>query len=156
MRQLLTENKKLFQLGYRKKIGKKDFIFTHAGVHKLWINDWFGKEVTKRNLIDYLNNAYLVDSPDLARALDQLSAYRGGYESYGSMVWADIQEWYSPNTDKSYYGDVQVFGHTQLKDKPINFGNVYYDLDVRRGFRIDEEGNVCEMDGKIVEKTQKR
>ena len=149
------ENKNLFQLAYKKTINGKQFVFSHAGIHKLWINDWFGNVVTKRNVVDYLNNAYLVDSPDLPRALDQYSAYRGGWDSYGSMVWADMREWYSEQPRKSDYGDVQIFGHTQLKNSAVNFHNTYYCLDARRGFLIDKEGNVCEMDGAVVPETVK-
>ena len=148
IREKFEKNRELFQLAYEKKIGGKRFIFSHAGIHKLWIDDWFGKVVTNRNVVDYLNNLYLIDSPDLPRALDQYSAYRGGWESYGSIVWADIREW--RGAKDSSYGDVQIFGHTQLKDFPVNLNNAVYDLDVRRGFRINEGGEVCEMDGKVI------
>lgn len=148
-----NENRDLFLLAYEKKIGKKKFIFSHAGIHKAWINDWFGNSVTKKNVVDYLNNLYRTESTDLLRALDQYSVYRNGWESYGSILWADIREW--TKSEKSDYGDVQVFGHTQLKNDPINLGDVLYDIDVRRGFRIDENGNVCEMDGKIIPKSNK-
>lgn len=146
------ENKELFQLAYEKKIGKKRFIFSHAGIHKLWIKDWFGDVVTNKNVVDYLNNLYAIDSPDLQRALDQCSAYRGGWESCGSVLWSDIMEW--AKAEKSDYGDVQVFGHTQLKGEPVNLKDTFYDLDVRRGFRIDKDGNVCELNGKIIPKSK--
>lgn len=145
-----NENKNLFQLAYEKKIGRKRFIFSHAGIHKLWIEDWFGDVVTKKNVVDYLNNAYLTEDVTLERALDQYSVYRGGFESYGSMVWADMREWYGAK--ESAYGDVQIFGHTQLKGTPVNFNDAFYNLDVRRAFRINESGEVCEMDGTVVPK----
>lgn len=151
-----VDNKPLFQLAHEETVGGKRFIFSHAGIHKLWVEDWFGPVVTDENIVDYLNNAYLVNDGSLGRALNQYSAYRGGYESYGSMVWSDIREWYSDSLSKSDYGDVQVFGHTQLKDSPINFDYAYYDLDVRRAFRINDAGKVCEMDGTVVPKTEKK
>lgn len=152
IRELFQKNKNLFQIAYKKKIGKKDFIFSHAGIHKRWIEDWFGKSVTKKNVVDYLNNLYFLDSDIFPDALDQVSAYRGGWESYGSILWADIQEWF--RSSENHYGDVQVFAHTQLRDTPININDTFYDLDVRRGFRIDDDGNVCEMDGTLIKKTE--
>lgn len=153
IRKKFQENKHLFQLAYEKNIGGKRFIFSHAGIHKLWIEDWFGDSVTDKNVVRYLNDALKTEDYSLIRALDQYSAYRGGIESYGSIIWADIREW--SKAEKSPFGDVQIFGHTQLNGEPINFGDVFYDLDVRRGFRIDENGNVCEMDGKIMPKSNK-
>lgn len=154
IRKKIEGNKDIFQLAYEETVNGKRFIFSHAGIHRLWINDWFGPVVTNENVVDYLNNAFLVDNPTLPRALNQYSAYRGGYESYGSMVWADIREWWSDKPLKSPYGDAQVFGHTQLKDSAINFYDTYYCVDVRRAFRINENGEVCEMDGAVIKKTE--
>ena len=148
IRYKFEKNKDLFQMAYEKKIGGKRFIFSHAGIHKLWVEDWFGKSVTNKNVVDYMNNALIVEDDGFIRALDQYSAYRGGWESYGSMIWADIRE-YRGAKDSSF-GNVQVFGHTQLSKDPVNLNNVIYCLDCRRPFRVDNEGNVCEMDGKII------
>lgn len=154
IRKRIEDNKDIFQLAYEETVNGRRFIFSHAGIHRLWINDWFGPVVTNENVVDYLNNAFLVDDPSLPRALDQYSTYRGGYESYGSMVWADLREWWSETPSKSPYGDVQVFGHTQLKKDPINFHDTYYCVDVRRAFRINDNGEVCEMDGTVIKKIE--
>ena len=150
-----NENKDIFLLAYERTINGKRFIFSHAGIHKLWIADWFGSSVTDKNVVDYMNNGFLTNDPSLPRALDQYSTYRGGWESYGSMVWADVREWWSEKPRSSPFGDVQIFGHTQLDDKPINFWNTYYDLDVRRGFLINENGDVCEMNGTPIPITKR-
>lgn len=147
-----NENKDLFQVAYEAKVGGKRLIFSHAGIHKLWVEDWFGNTVTEKNIVDYLNNAYFAEDSVLEGAFDQFSAYRGGFESYGSIVWADVREWLGAK--ESYYGDVQIFGHTQLKESPINLNNVFYDLDVRRAFRVNENGEVCEMDGTVIPKSE--
>lgn len=155
IKEKFNENKDIFLLAYERMINGKRFIFSHAGIHKLWTADWFGSSVTDKNVVDYMNNGFLTNDPSLPRALDQYSTYRGGWESYGSMVWADVREWWSEKPHPSSFGDVQVFGHTQLNDKPINFWNTYYDLDVRRGFLINENGDVCEMDGTPIPITEK-
>ena len=155
IKEKFNENKDIFLLAYERTINGKRFIFSHAGIHKLWTADWFGTSVTDKNVVDYMNNGFLTNDPSLPRALDQYSTYRGGWESYGSMVWADVREWWSEKPHPSSFGDVQVFGHTQLNDKPINFWNTYYDLDVRRGFLINENGDVCEMDGIPIPITEK-
>ena len=155
IKEKFNENKDIFLLAYERTINGKRFIFSHAGIHKLWTADWFGSSVTDKNVVDYMNNGFLTNDPSLPRALDQYSTYRGGWESYGSMVWADVREWWSEKPHPSSFGDVQVFGHTQLNDKPINFWNTYYDLDVRRGFLINENGDVCEMDGIPIPITEK-
>ena len=155
IKEKFNENKDIFLLAYERTINGKRFIFSHAGIHKLWTADWFGSSVTDKNVVDYMNNRYLANDPSLPRALDQYSTYRGGWESYGSMVWADVREWWSEKPRSSPFGDVQIFGHTQLDDKPINFWNTYYDLDVRRGFLINENGDVCEMDGTPIPITKR-
>ena len=155
IKEKFNENKDIFLLAYERTINGKRFIFSHAGIHKLWTADWFGSSVTDKNVVDYMNNGYLANDPSLPRALDQYSTYRGGWESYGSMVWADVREWWSEKPRSSPFGDVQIFGHTQLDDKPINFWNTYYDLDVRRGFLINENGDVCEMDGTPIPITKR-
>lgn len=155
IKEKFNENKGIFLLAYERTINGKRFIFSHAGIHKLWTADWFGSSVTDKNVVDYMNNGFLTNDPLLPRSLDQYSTYRGGWESYGSMVWADVREWWSEKPHPSSFGDVQVFGHTKLNDKPINFWNTYYDLDVRRGFLINENGDVCEMDGAPIPITEK-
>lgn len=155
IKEKFNENKDIFLLAYERMINGKRFIFSHAGIHKLWTADWFGSSVTDKNVVDYMNNGFLTNDPSLPRALDQYSTYRGGWESYGSMVWADVREWWSEKPHSNSFGDVQVFGHTQLDDKPINFWNTYYDLDVRRGFLINENGDVCEMDGTPIPITKR-
>ncbi len=155
IKEKFNENKDIFLLAYERTINGKRFIFSHAGIHKLWIIDWFVPIVTDKNVVDYMNSGYLANDPSLLRALDQYSTYRGGWESYGSMVWADIREWWSEKPHPSSFGDVQIFGHTQLDGKPINFWNTYYDLDVRRGFLINENGDVCEMDGTPIPITKR-
>lgn len=155
IKEKFNENKDIFLLAYERTINGKRFVFSHAGIHELWTADWFGSSVTDKNVVDYMNNGFLTNDPSLPRALDQYSTYRGGWESYGSMVWADVREWWSEKPRSSSFGDVQVFGHTQLNGKPINFWNTYYDLDVRRGFLINENGDVCEMDGTPIPITEK-
>ena len=98
IRELFIHNIELFQLAYEKDIAGKHFVFSHAYIHKLWLNDLYGKgRWRKKSVIKRLNKDFQRYLYGLGYALDSFSCYRGGYESYGSMVWADISSHISLN-----------------------------------------------------------
>lgn len=144
---LFIENMELFQLAYEKEIAGKRFVFSHSYIHKLWLDDLYGKgRWRKKSIIKRLNKDFRRTLYGLGCALNSVSCYRGGWESYGSMVWADIREialFQNPNI-----GDYNIFGHTQLI-RPI-VTEFKACLDCRRGFLINEEGKICELDGSQV------
>jgi len=144
---LFNDNIKLFQLAYEKEIAGKRFIFSHAYIHKLWLDDLYGKgRWRNKSIIKRLNKDFKKMLYGLGFALDCTSCYRGGYESYGSMVWADIREialFQEPNI-----GDYNIFGHTQLI-RPI-VTEFKACLDCRRGFLINDDGKICELNGTEV------
>lgn len=151
---LFTNNWGLFQMAYEKTIGRKRFIFSHAGISKDWLTS-HGltlKGWTEKNIVDWVNNAYLTKNGRFFASLNDVSNYRGGYNWFGSMVWADFQEYIGE--EDGLIGDYQVFGHTQLKDNPFVWSK-FADLDCRRAFILNEDGKITEIDGKIIEKTKK-
>ena len=87
IKEKFNENKDIFLLAYERTINGKRFIFSHAGIHKLWTADWFGSSVTDKNVVDYMNNEYLANDPSLPRALDQYSTYRGVWGCAGFWTY---------------------------------------------------------------------
>lgn len=145
--QLFMDNIKLFQLAYEKELAGKRFVFAHSYIHKFWLDDLYGKgRWRKKSIIKRLNKDFKKTLYGLGCALNNVSCYRGGWESYGSMVWADIREialFQNPNI-----GDYNIFGHTQLI-RPI-VTEYKACLDCRRGFLLNDEGEICELDGSQV------
>lgn len=67
--------------------------------------------------------------------LEEVSWYRGGDDSYGSMLWCDVGEY----SDLPHYsGYFQVFGHSQQIKDPI-IKEDYACLDCRKCFIVDTE-----------------
>ena len=140
---------KLFQLAYEKEINGKKYVFSHAGIHKLWLDDMYGKDKWDENtIVKQLNEDFQKLEYGFCHGLDSVSYYRGGFESYGSIVWADCREYdYFKKPD---VGERQIYGHTQLESQPI-VTDFRVCLDVRRGFILDNEGVIREIDGTEVE-----
>lgn len=150
LRQLYTINLPLFDLGWEKVVDGKRFLFTHAGVNKKWLEgnaSFFGG---KTNVTATELNAALHDNPihgsrfkELMRILADVSIFRGGSKSYGSVIWADVCEFLL--TSSCLKDTIQVFGHTQ-SDAPFCFGkgeypNIYC-LDCREVFELDASGQI--------------
>jgi hypothetical protein len=99
------------------------YLFSHSGILPQWM--------TYNNLeFDQLENLKYSD-----KSLYDISPSRGGHSEVGSPVWGDVMEYNFSEKLLNYY---QIFGHTQLKDKPI----ISYDyacLDVRQCFILDTE-----------------
>lgn len=127
---LFNDNLDLFRLAWEcenKKYGK--VLFTHAGVN----SDF--KEICGLNAEDINKFFFKEKSGELSNiiGLAAVSYYRGGYGTYGSIVWADINEHiFNPITEV-----YQIFGHTYSTEPFIkdNFamlddgGKHYYILD---------------------------
>lgn len=156
---VFKDNAALFQMTYSDEIDGKKFFFSHAGITKGWIydnhkafdihvpdkfedfeiNDWTELPEFNRMLWSYNDQEKLFDT------LGDVSFYRGGSKSSGSIVWADYHEHLRPA--EQLPGIIQVFGHTQQEKDPINIDNKVYCLDCRRAFCIDTDGNLLELDG---------
>ena len=109
-----------------------DFLFTHAGVTKYWLNaiDKFG--FIKGNLVDGLNDMFysaLRGNNGAIAALSTVGYSRGGRYETGSCVWADFYD--TVNTE-IYDELTQVVGHSQVvrminaKDIDPDFNSIYY------------------------------
>lgn len=162
---LLTSNLNLFDLIYKKEINGKKYLFSHAIVHKAWIDkfiEYLGVNIDYDRIDSFLNNALHTEvySDELEAFLGQYSYFRAYFApDYGSCIWADVREM-SENlphrkADKEL-GYFQIFGHTQLEDKPI-IQDYFACLDCRRAFLLNEEGEICELNGeKITTNTENK
>lgn len=109
---LFKENKKLFQFAFQ----INDYLFTHAGISKDWLNyhskifDQFGLSLDYSNIAEVINN--IANSDKLKEVFDNISHLRGGRNLYGSLIWADFREL----IDNYIIGLKQIVGHTKFKD----------------------------------------
>lgn len=124
LHELYNSNLDLFKLIHT----EDDWMFSHAGVYKNWMEK-YGFTLDDLNLQTFLNSHW--------PALEDLSWYRGGDNSVGSCVWADIRESVNYGLIPDYK---QVVGHTQLNEKPYITDKIAC-LDVRRCFILDTETN---------------
>ena len=149
MSELFNENTDLFSLCAYRNVGGKPFLFSHAGMHPVWV-DWCGlfDEVDKSDAqalaakVDELFREAL-RSGERTEFMDDLAmvgAIRGNGFA-GSMVWADIREY--DNVEGSF---TQIFGHTAQKNpidgtwgEPRSAGNNIC-VDCGECFYLDDEG----------------
>ena len=140
---LFMDNEALFQLAEERDINGKHFVFSHAGILKGWVKRVWGEEEMNRegfNVVNELNNAWLVGHYGILDSLGDYDHYRGwGGGQYASPVWSDIRSWVKITPEETY--GYNIVGHTQCEDKPIIFDTIA-DLDVRRAFYLDDEGNI--------------
>lgn len=109
---LFVSNINLFQISY--KIDK--YLFTHAGVQQGWLDTINDKKKVWITTAFKLDKEYSIDNLndllyDCHNALWMISEERGGRDTYGSCIWADIHEhlsYFEPPIPNIY----QVFGHT--------------------------------------------
>lgn len=146
IRKIFSENKDLFQLADEAYINDKHFIFSHAGIHKGYVEYAFSEEkdsINESNVVDYFNNAYFTEEPKVINSLGMYDRHRGygGYnDNEGSIVWADIHSWLGREFDGyAYY----IVGHTQLEHGcgGLITENIA-DLDSAEAFIINELGEI--------------
>ena len=152
---LFNDNYDKFQLAETQVVNGKKFVFSHAGISQEYARVTM---LLKDDdplpdiefVVNYLNNGYLTHTENVITPLSLYSNYRG-YSGFwfGSMIWSDIREWVAKHST-SFDGVINIMGHTQLSEKPINFGNRIYDLDVRQCFYISSEGDVIYWDSDEV------
>ena len=101
-----------------------NYLFSHSGVLPKWLKS---------------NGLTLEDLNSLPfdhQALMQVSPFRGGWSEAGSCVWGDVREYSMSEHIPDIY---QIFGHTQLREKPI-IEKDFACLDCRQAFTlIDNE-----------------
>ena len=142
--QIFEEFKDYFQLAYEENINGKRIFFTHAGIMKSWYER--NKDVIGELTANNINN--LLNSNKGIKALAEVSYYRGGYYSTGSILWSDIRERFGPdsiNEDELIDGiDLQVFGHTRLNNSPITC-SAFACVDCKKPFVIDDNGKIKKL-----------
>ena len=144
IQKLFQDNKDLFSLAYETYVNGKHFIFSHAGIHKGYIETAFPdkcKDISEDNVVDFFNTGYANEDKKLIRSLAMYDNYRGWSPFvYGSLVWADIRSWFGEKYDGYGY---QIVGHTQLQHGcggliDVNIAN----LDSAEAFVIDNKANL--------------
>ena len=139
IRKTFMDNMDCFQMAAECEIDGKRYLFTHAGVNKVWAEkhaDLFGpvEKITAETFND------LMFKDEFVEALGDISKLRWGSDPAGSMVWADVEEfeWREarlPNV-------IQVFGHTLQDNGPRVIDHSIYCLDCRRTFCLDASGEM--------------
>lgn len=136
IRKTFEDNMGCFQMAAECEVAQRKYLFTHAGVHKIWLKkheDLFGQ--VDQVSADTFNK--LMFKKEFVKALGKISPWRGGKAKAGSMIWADVNEYES--SDTRIPDMIQVFGHTQM-DEPKVINDSMYCLDCRRAFVLRDSG----------------
>lgn len=152
---LFHQNRNLFSLAERHTVNGKQFVFSHAGIHKEWVRQVWGEEADDPgfDVVKELNDAWIKDHYGIMGALGIYDYYRGwGGSTYGSPVWADIRSWINKSPDERL--GFQIVGHTQLDKEPIVLDTIA-DIDLRKAFYLDNDGVLRFYEsGEEVKKTE--
>ena len=111
-RDLLLDNLDLFDIVHAKEMGGVNFLFSHAGIARTWL-DAHPELVGKEGFDPLALNRMLHDPQKfktLFAALSDVSPHRGGLSPVGSPVWADVDEYL--NGTPLLEGFFHVFGHS--------------------------------------------
>lgn len=100
IKELFNNNRELFQLHYL----HDKYLFSHAGITNYWLSKYFNVSID-----EFLS----LPESEIIPKLWTLSAFRGGSDETGSMIWSDVREF---DRESTYF---QIFGHTQLISEPI-------------------------------------
>lgn len=158
IKELYMQHRHIFQLAYEEIINNKKYLFTHAGLMNSWIER--NKDIIGEPTVESLNN--LLDNPRGISTLSEISNYRTWLgEKSGSILWSDVREKIDlddsieyniiPNDDSIVDGyDYQIFGHTQLQEKPI-ITDKWACIDCRKAFILDENGTLTQVTDEKLE-----
>ncbi|MCM1110822.1 MAG: metallophosphoesterase [Clostridium sp.] len=138
IRGVLRDNLDLFRIAELRETGGKRILYSHAPILDGWMKA-VGMTGTPEEIVGQLNTmlSRIGTTPWTVESnLGQISKYRGGYDYYGSPVWADLREVTDFNTTPGV--DLSVFGHTQLQTGPYVRPR-YACLDCRRAFLLTPE-----------------
>jgi len=139
IRKTFMDNMDCFQMAAGCEISGKRYLFTHAGVNKVWAEkhaDLFGP--VEKITAETFNRLMFTD--EFVEALGDISKLRCGSDHAGSMVWADVEEfeWSEARLPKA----IQVFGHTLQDNGPRVIDNSMYCLDCRKSFVLNASGEI--------------
>lgn len=140
-RDMILGNVSSFQIALDMTVSGRHYLFSHAGVrygwllsHKDLLDDLPIKNPAKR-----LNDLWWDEQsrPALLSALADIPYSRWGGCLYGSPVWSDVED--MDDTAFEIPDTFQIFGHSQQEFEPV-IGQHYACLDVRKAFRLTEDG----------------
>ena len=140
------EHEKYFQIASERIVTGKRYLFTHAGVGRLWIESFLPSFPEEQITASFLNQSFRM--PAFVKSLSAISYYRGGPDLYGSCIWADLQE------QSEFYNQmestIQVFGHTMVLEA-FNYENRIYGLDCQECFYLDlEKGGIYSLENNTL------
>lgn len=142
IRKTFEDNMDCFQMAAECEIGERRYLFSHAGVNKVWVEkyaDLFGP--VEKITADTFNRLMFKD--EFVGSLGDISSFRWGSDPAGSMVWADVEEfeW----TEARLPDVIQVFGHTLQDNGPRIIDHSIYCLDCKKGFMLDALGEMQQI-----------
>ena len=141
IRKSFLDNLGLFDIAHMEKRNGDDILFTHAGIAEGWVRN--NTEILGPGKFNPLTlNEMLHDDkrrPGLLSALSDISWYRGGLDSVGSPIWADVHEFLEG--ERFLDGYLHIFGHTLHEGDPINVLNHGICVDCAKAFIY--EGYPC-------------
>lgn len=172
IRSLFRKNRDMFKIAWDTRVNNKKFLFTHAGILKTWAEVHMGKLRVRHGSIsdefkirsikptaESLNR--LLKSKKGIFSLADISEQRGGWNAYGSPIWADFREhlesleWCPPGREElcNYTDEVyQVFGHTlgypffDMQSLDMCYiGPHFAMLDARTSFLVSDDGSIHEI-----------
>ncbi|MEM9326925.1 MAG: metallophosphoesterase [Bacteroidota bacterium] len=121
LRSLFGENETLFQIAY----SYRSFVFTHAGLHRRWVDSHIGTFKGPSDLVRKLNA--MLTEPSRRQRLGEIGLARGGRDAFGGPLWCDFD---LELTVDPCPGIDQVVGHTQRKflGRVDQSGNTLYNV----------------------------
>ena len=139
IRKTFLDNMDCFQMAAECKISGQRYLFTHAGVNKMWVEkyaDLFGP--AEMLTAETFNRLMFKEA--FVEALGDVSSLRWGRDRAGSMVWADVEEfeWSGARLPNM----IQVFGHTLQDNGPRVIDNSMCCLDCKRAFVLNASGEI--------------
>ena len=170
IKNLFLDNLDLFKIAKVEEVNGIRYLFTHAGVLKRWLSflidfspDW-AKRQTKPERQEFNQNIHNFDyqKDDIEKFLNQfldfsddqyktfplsmISEERGGWDRYGSPIWADIHEhlWAWDHLDNYF----QVFAHSGYYPRGLDSyiispdGKPFAMIDSGQAFVINSEGEL--------------
>lgn len=123
---IFVHHRNLFQMAYEYKSDKTTYLFTHAGILKGWLQNNCAT-YSEQWLNEMLNQVSF-------GILKQVNNVRGGNDSYGSPIWADLLEHEIATPLEGYY---QIFGHSLDEEPTIK--EHWACLDCKRAFELNLE-----------------
>lgn len=142
IRKIFVDNMVCFQMAAGCEIGGRSYLFTHAGINRMWVEkyaDLFG--LAEMVTAETFNRLMFKDA--FVEALGEVSFLRWGSDRAGSMVWADAEEFEWKEAKLSNV--IQVFGHTLQDNGPRMVGDSIYCLDCKRAFVLNTSGEIVQI-----------